>query len=135
MGGALTFASAAAPAPTGPKALTHLVVSVPGQASMAWTWTGKGWAGPAGSLVSNVVVQYVPYKALTPHKSPTVGSADTVGTGAAALYAGQHGAGVVWTRQFPGVVTVYTSGPQPVGLLPGRTWVLLVPKGTKVSAS
>jgi Protein of unknown function (DUF3048) N-terminal domain/Protein of unknown function (DUF3048) C-terminal domain len=135
MGGALTFASDAAPAPTGAKALTHLVVSVPGQSALAWTWTSKGWAGPAGSLVANVVVQYVPYKSLTPHKSPTVGSADTVGTGPAAVYAGQHGASVVWTRRFPGVVTVYTAGPQPVGLLPGRTWVLLVPKGTRVTSS
>jgi hypothetical protein len=102
---------------------------------MAWTWNGRWWAGPAGSLVSNVIVQYVAYKALTPHKSATVTTADTVGTGPAAVYAGRHGASVVWTRRFPGVVTVYTMGPQPVGLVPGRTWVLLVPKGTRVSAS
>ncbi len=135
MGGALTFVSPSAPAPTGAKTLSHVVVSVPGQASMSWTWTGKAWAGPAGSLVTNIVVQFVPYKTFTPHKSPTVGSADTVGTGAAAVYAGQHGASVVWTRRFPGVVTVYTAGPQPIGLRPGRTWVLLVPRGTRVTAS
>jgi hypothetical protein len=135
MAGAVTFASAAAPAPVGGKVLTHLSVTVPGHSPLTWSWNGSGWAGPAGSLVANVVVQYVTYKSLTPHKSATVGSPDSVGTGPAAVYAGQHGASVVWTRRFPGVVTVYTTGPQPVGLLPGRTWVLLVPRGTRVTAA
>jgi len=135
LAGAVTFASSAAPAPIGTPARHRIVVTVPGHAEMGWTWTSKGWAGPGGTFIENLVVQFVSYKALTPHKSPTVGSAQTVGSGTAVLYAGQHGLGVSWLRLYPGVVTVYKRGVQPVGLLPGRTWVLLVPAGTRVAAS
>jgi hypothetical protein len=135
LSGALTFVSPAAPAPSAGPALRRIVVSVPGHAAMAWTWNGSAWAGPDGSVVMNVVVQYVPYKSLTPHKSPTVASAQVVGGGPAAVYAGQHGITAVWSRQFNGVVTNYKAGVVPVGLQPGRTWVLLVPNGTKVTTS
>lgn len=135
LAGALTFASTSAPAPSSSRALRRIVVSVPGQAAMTWIWNGQQWAGPAGSLITNLVVQYVKYKTLTPHKSPVVGSAQVIGSGVAAVYAGRHGLSVAWLRLFPGLVTVYKRGIQPVGLVPGRTWVLLVPAGTKVTTS
>ena len=135
MAGLLTFASDVAPAPTGPTPLHRIVVSVPGQDALTFTWDGTAWAGPAGSRLANVVVQYVAYKTLTPHKSPTVRSAVTTGSGTAKVFAGQHGASTTWSRRFPGIVTVYTASSRPVGLLPGRTWVLLVPTGTTVVSS
>jgi hypothetical protein len=135
MGGVLTFASDVAPAPTGTKALTRIVVSVPGQDPVAFTWSSGAWSGPGGSRLANIVVQVVAYKTHTPHKSPTVQSAVVTGSGAAAVFAGQHGASTTWSRQFPGTVTVYSIGPRPVGLTPGRSWVLLVPKGTRVTTS
>ena len=58
-----------------------------------------------------------------------------VGSGTAAFYAGQHGVTASWARTFPGTVTVYSVACRPVGLLPGRTWVLLAPPGTRVTAS
>ena len=134
MAGVLTFASAVAAAPNG-ATLSHVVVRVPGQDPMTFTWTSGAWTGPAGSRLANLVVQYVPYKNLTPHKSGTVHSAIVVGHGAAKVIAGQHGVTATWSRQYPGIVTVYASGPRPVGLLPGRTWVLLVPSGTTVTTS
>jgi len=135
MAGVLTFASDVAPAPTGPTSLRRIVVSVPGQAPITFAWSGGGWSGPGGSWLANVVVQYVPYKTITPHKSVAVRSAVVVGSGTAKVFAGQHGASTTWSRQFPGIVTVYAAGAHPVGLLPGRTWVLLVPTGTQVAAS
>jgi hypothetical protein len=135
MAGVLTFASDVARAPTGPTPLTRIVVSVPGQDPITFTWSGGGWSGPGGSRLANIVVQYVPYKTLTPHKSPTVRSALVVGSGLAKVYAGQYGASTTWSRRFPGIVTVYAAGPRPVGLLPGRSWVLLVPTGTRVASS
>ncbi len=135
MAGLLTFASTVAPAPTGPTALTRIVVNVPGQDPMTFTWSNGGWTGPGGSRLANVVVQYVPYETKTPHKGGAVRSAVVVGSGTAKVFAGQHGASTTWSRRFPGIVTVYAAGPRPVGLLPGRTWVLLAPTGTTVAYS
>jgi hypothetical protein len=135
MGGVLTFASDVAPPPTGTRPLTRIVVTVPGQEAFVFAWSGGAWSGPGGSRLANVVVQFVQYKTLTPHKSPAVRDPVVVGSGTTALYAGQHGATATWTRKYPGTVTVYAVGTRPVGLLPGRTWVLLVPTGTRVAAS
>jgi Protein of unknown function (DUF3048) N-terminal domain/Protein of unknown function (DUF3048) C-terminal domain len=135
LGGVLTFASAAAPLPTSGTALHRLTVLVPGQAAETFTWTGSAWAGPGGALVANVILQTVGYKTITPHKSGTIHSAQVVGNGPATVVAGQHAAAAVWLRRQPLQVTSYTVGNIPLGLAPGRTWVLLVPLGTQLEAS
>ena len=135
LGGVLTFASAAAPLPTSGPALHRLTVSVPGQAAETFTWTGSAWAGPGGALVTNVILQTVGYKTITPHKSGTIHSAQVVGNGPATVVAGQHLAVAVWLRRQPLQVTSYTVSGIPLGLAPGRTWVLLVPLGTGLVAS
>ncbi len=133
--GTLTFASDGTPMPTAGPALHRIVITAPGQAAETFTWTGKAWAGPAGVLVSNVIVQVVSYKSITPHKAPTVGSAQVIGSGGAAIYARNHGVNVSWSRLQPGFVTSYRIGINPVGLAPGRTWIVLAPTGTRVTAS
>ncbi|MGZ4536478.1 MAG: DUF3048 domain-containing protein [Nocardioidaceae bacterium] len=133
--GTLAVASAGTPLPTAGKALHKILVTVPGHSTQAFTWTGKGWVGPAGTTVSNVIVQVVPYKTITPHKSAAVGSAQVVGSGPATVFARDHAVTVAWQRLQPGFVTSYRVGINPVGLAPGRTWILLVPAGTTVTAS
>jgi hypothetical protein len=135
LSGVMTFGSAATPEPTGGPALHRLTIVVPGQVAEVFTWTGSAWAGPGGTRLANVIFQVVLYKSITPHKSPTVGSAQVVGTGEATVIAGQHAAATIWARAQPGLVTTYTIKNVPVGLVPGRTWVLLVPRGTRLEVS
>jgi hypothetical protein len=135
LGGVLTFASPAAPAPTSGTALRRLTVTVPGQAAETFTWTGSAWAGPGGTLVANVILQFVGYKTITPHKAGTILSAQVVGNGPATVVAGRHAAAAVWLRRYPLQVTSFTVGSIPLGLAPGRTWVLLVPVRTRLVAS
>jgi hypothetical protein len=86
-------------------------------------------------LTMTLTSKVMPYKAISPHKAPTVGSAQVIGSGAAAIYARNHGVSVSWSRLQPGFVTSYRIGINPVGLAPGRTWIVLAPTGTRVAAS
>jgi hypothetical protein len=108
---------------------------VAGHAPEVWTWNGSAWVGPGGALVTNLVVQQVPYKTLAPHKGPVVGSAQVYHSGPGTVVAGPHAVAVTWQRLQPLQITNYLVSNHPVGLLPGRTWVVLAPTGSKVTLS
>lgn len=131
-------APAAAPAPPAP-----VRVAVPGQAEAVFTYDAASatWRGALGGLpvaATNVVVQQVDQPALEIPKTGgrTEGNPDVNGTGAATVLAGPRvGLGATWNR--PGGLTntkyVLADG-SPARLVPGTTWVLLVPAGTPVAS-
>jgi len=134
--GLLDFGGPTVAAATGAASVRHVTVTVPGQAPIYWSYDGTGWVGPGGVTVTNLVVQDVPYKALTSSKDPTVHTAELIGSGAAMLFGGGYGAAVTWSRPQPLKITNYfDSRTLGVALMPGRTWIILAPAGTKVTTS
>jgi Protein of unknown function (DUF3048) C-terminal domain/Protein of unknown function (DUF3048) N-terminal domain len=134
--GLLSFTGPTVAQATGVHQVTRVSVAVPGQSTEHWVWTGRGWAGPAGTTVTNIVVQYVPYKKLTPSKGPSVESAQIVGTGLATVVGGTSAATCTWSRpQLLNITNYYDAKALPVALTPGRTWVVYAPPGTKVTTS
>jgi Protein of unknown function (DUF3048) C-terminal domain/Protein of unknown function (DUF3048) N-terminal domain len=134
--GLLSFGGPTAQSATGARPVRHLTVLVPGQAAQSWSFNGTGWVGPGGVTVTNLVVQDVLYKSLTSAKDPTVHSAELVGTGAATVIGNGFAVACTWSRPQPLKITNYfDSRALPVALTPGRTWIILAPAGTKVTAS
>jgi hypothetical protein len=133
--GTIPFASGGAPAPTNGKPVTRVTITVAGHAPEVWAWNGSAWAGPGGALVTNVVVQQVAYRTLTPHKAAAVGSAQPYRRGPATVVAGPHALAVTWERAQPLQITNYLVQNHPIGLLPGWTWVVLAPTGSQVALS
>jgi len=133
--GWLPFASPGAPAPTHGMPVSRVTVTVAGHAPEVWTWNGTAWAGPGGALVTNLVVQQVQYRTITPHRGPAVGSAQVYPRGPATVVTGPHALAVTWQRLQPLETTNYLIDNHPIGLLPGRTWVILAPTGSQVALS
>jgi hypothetical protein len=83
-----------------------------------------------------VVVQNVAYKALTPSHDPTVQSAQLLGTGSCLVVTGGSSIAGTWIRrQLLGITNYVDLKAVPVPLLPGRSWVILAPPGTKAVTS
>ena len=134
--GLIGFGTTAAESPTARK-VTHLVVIDPrAPGRRAWSWNGHVWVGPGGVQFTNVVVQVVPYKRLTPSKDPAVNSAIPIGQGVGVVVAGQTSVSVRWFRRSLLSVTNYLdSHAVPIPLLPGRSWIILAPSGSRATAS
>ena len=103
-----------------------------GVAGAGWA----AWAGPGGLLRTNLIVETVVYKLLTPSKSATVASADVIGTGASTVLAGNVAVAGTWIRPAPQQVTNYVDASAvPFSLAPGTSMILLVPAGTRLVVS
>ena len=90
--------------------MTHLVITVPGHLAQTWVWNGHFWVGPGGVQVTNVVLQVVPYKRLTPSKDPAVNSAIPIASGPGVVVAGSSSVVVEWFRRSLLSITNYLDG-------------------------
>ncbi|HEY7145151.1 MAG TPA: DUF3048 domain-containing protein [Streptosporangiaceae bacterium] len=128
-------------------------IDIPGQQPQRWRYdaASRCWqvtAGPPAGCVANLIIQTVPYKQvfLSHRTGVTVPSARVLGAGRAVVLSstavtslsGQQGVAVhaTWTKPGAGDLTNFTSPKgDPVEFAPGRTWVILVPPGTRAVTS
>ena len=133
--GLISFGNSAAKSKAARK-VTHLTVAVPGQPTQSWTFNGHLWVGPGGVTATNVVVQNTPYKTLIPNHAPPVGSALIIGSGQGTVVAGGVSVAVSWFRlQLTSITNYVDVHAFPVTLLPGRSWVIFAPPGSKAVTS
>lgn len=140
--GLLAFSApgtAPATAATPPPAVQVAVAGQPA-ASLSYDAASGTWRGSVGGFAvaaSNVLVQQVTYDTLVLPKTGgrTEGNPDPDGQGAATLLSGPTVDTGSWNRPGGGTSTKYVRADgTPLRLLPGTTWVLLVPTGTPVTA-
>ena len=132
--GLLSFDAVPAASAKGATKVTKVTIAVPGQPSQSWAWSGKAWIGPGGLSRTNLVIQTVLYKTLTPSKGAAVASATVIGNGASTVLAANLAVKGTWGRPALLQTTSYAdSAGLPFSLQPGPTLVLLVPAGTKVT--
>lgn len=132
-----------APAPAATAAPPPVRVQVPGQDLTTLTWDAatSTWRGAAGGwpvMATNIVVQQVTYPPLVLPKTGgrTEGNPDPDGQGPATLLSGTRVDQGTWNRPGGGTSTKYVQQDgTPARLVPGSTWVLLVPPGTTVQTS
>jgi hypothetical protein len=123
-------------------------VTIPGYGTESWAYDSKTglWSLTGGGPkvgVANVVVQTVPYKqAVVSHRAgTTVPSARLIGRGTVEVLSGSAGgsgtaAPGTWSKPHLNQLTNYTDDNGfPMAFQPGPTWVILAPKGTKLSTS
>jgi len=122
-------------------------VSVPGSGTQSWTFdphTGR-WVLSSGGpkvAVANLVVQTVLYRHIVNTKAGlNVLSARVIGGGQALVFSGGAGgssaaAAGTWSKpHLQDVTNYYDKNSNPMAFQPGPTWVILAPRGTRVSAS
>jgi hypothetical protein len=127
---------------------TSAKVSIPGYGTESWSYdSGTGqWTLTGGGprvKTANVVVQTVPYKqAVVSHRAgTTVPSARLIGKGTVEVLSGSAGgsgtaAPGTWSKPHLNQLTNYIDGNgYPMAFQPGPTWVILAPRGTKLSTS
>jgi hypothetical protein len=135
--------------PVGALPIVHLTITLGARASVGYDWeraTGTWKRSNDGSahLVeggvhlapTNVIVQFVAYHD-SPGDTDSVGEpvpvAQVVGSGDAWIFSGGRLLKGRWSKPAAATVTSYTDpAGTPVPLLPGRTWVELVPVGAPV---
>ena len=115
----------------------------PGNAPVDFRWDGSGWARTQrgedhldadGRQIAppNVLVRFTPYKEVQCCDAagfPIV-EAQLIGEGDAWVLTGGHLVEAHWSRPDRGSTTTYTtSDGKLVGLMPGQTWVAIVPPG------
>ena len=133
--GLISFGTSAAGSLTARK-VRHLSLTIPGHASESWTWNGRLWIGPGGISATNIVVQNVSYKTLVPSHGSAVQSAQLLGSGTGTVVAGGVSVVCTWYRKALLNITNYVDvHAVPVPLLPGRSWIILAPPGTKAVTS
>jgi len=123
-------------------------VKIPGYGTESWAFdshTGL-WALTGGGprvRVANVVVQTVPYKhaVVGHHAGTTVLIARIIGKGPVEVLSGRAGdsgmaAAGTWSKpHLKQLTNYYDNNGYPMAFQPGATWVILAPKGTRVSTS
>jgi hypothetical protein len=127
---------------SGAKTTQKLVVTVPGHATETWQYdaSAKLWrANLSGTAVSatNLVVLSVPYttKDVSALKS-TLTWANPLGRGDARVVAGNQMVTGIWSKTaFASGLNMLSAAQQIPELVPGRTWILLVPPQSTVTAS
>jgi hypothetical protein len=122
-------------------------VSIPGYGTESWAFDSHAglWALTRGGprvRVANVVVQTVPYKhAVVSHRAgTTVLSARLIGKGPVEVLSGAGGSSMAaagtWSKpHLKQLTNYYDNNGYPMAFQPGATWVILAPKGTRVSTS
>jgi Protein of unknown function (DUF3048) N-terminal domain/Protein of unknown function (DUF3048) C-terminal domain len=127
---------------------TSVQVDIPGQPTEQWSFDSRAdrWVETAGGprvSVANLVVQIVAFKIvyLSRRYGKTVPIARVFGTGPVTVFSGAapgQGGGTaatgIWRKPGPANLTVYLdSADVPMNFVPGPTWVLLAPSGTRTS--
>jgi hypothetical protein len=132
---------------------SSVTVTIPGLGRQKWSFDAHSdrWSQVSGGppiQAANLIVQTVPYKKifLSRRYGITVPSARVFGRGPAELFSGigsttVHGPGGLaakgsWAK--PGIrdVTAYVDSKGfPMELQPGTTWIILAPRGTRVSTA
>lgn len=128
---------------------SSLVASFGSSSSDTWSWVASAneWQLTIGGVpqtdqaqnapvgATNVIVQMVTY-----HDTSTVDAAGNpspaatvIGTGKAVVLSGAQAVDATWSKPDQHSVTNYSAGGSGLRLLPGRTWVLLVPVGSQVT--
>ncbi len=129
-------------ATSGVTTVTKLALRVSGHTTVTWTYqaTSRLWTTTLfGTPVSatNVVVLTVPYttKAVSAlHR--TVTFADPLGGGAARIVADDQSIAGTWSkRNFNSALNLLSADGHVPALAPGRTWIIMVPSGSTISAS
>src|SRR6266568_241484 len=123
-------------------------VEIPGQPTQQWSFDPKTdrWVQTAGGprvSVANLVVQIGAFKAVyVSHRfGETVPSARVFGTGPVTVFSGAapgHAGGTaatgIWRKPGPADVTDYLdTADMPMSFVPGPTWIVLAPAGTRTS--
>lgn len=129
-------------ATSGVTTVTKLAVRVPGHTAVTWTYqaTSRLWTttlfGTRASA-TNVVVLTVAYT--TRRVSAlrrTVTFANPLGAGATRIVAGDQSIAGTWSkRNFNSALNLLSADGHVPALAPGRTWIIMVPSGSTVSAS
>jgi hypothetical protein len=128
------------PVPGGKQA-KQVTVAMPRGGTQTWTYDAakKLWSrsggGPA-AVTRNLIVQIVPYKAVT--LSHRFGGSDVsarlFGTGVSYVMSGPQAIGGQWRKPgLPQQTNFLDAKLVPVRLAPGQSWVILAPSGTKVT--
>jgi hypothetical protein len=138
----------AALAKTGLSHPTSVRVSIPGYGSESWTYSSHSgrWTLTSGGpkiSVANLVVQTVSYRQAFVNKKAgqTTPTARAIGGGAAQVFSGSAGASGsaaagTWSKpHFQDVTNYFDKNDYPMAFQPGPTWVILAPRGTRVSMS
>ncbi len=131
---------ATAPAPAGPPATVRVAVAGQPGTTLTYDAATATWRGQVGGFAvaaTNVLVQQVTYDPLVLPKTGgrTEGNPNPDGQGPATLLSGPTVDQGSWNRPGNGTSTKYVrQDGTPLRLLPGTTWVLLVPTGTPVTS-
>jgi hypothetical protein len=123
-------------------------VRIPGYGTEVWAYepsTGLWRLARGGPkvAVANVVIQTVPYRqAVVSHRAgTTVPSARVLGSGQAEVLSGSIGgsgmaASGTWSKpRLDDLTNYFGRNGSPMVFQPGATWVILAPRGTRVSTS
>jgi DUF3048 family protein len=119
-----------------------LVVKVSGHTTMTWTYDAskKQWLTTISGIqvaTTNVVVMTTPY--ITKHISALrqdLTYANPLGSGKSTVLAGDGRISATWYKKnFSSALNLIGPDQNPPSLLPGSTWILLVPSKSTVSSS
>jgi hypothetical protein len=127
---------------TGVSRASTMTVKIPGHDTVTWRWdaTARQWrarVGGATAAATNVVAISVPYttKEVSALKR-TVSFANPLGTGKATIVAGPQSVRAVWTKNnFASGLNLLGPDQNVPYLMPGSTWILLMPSGSSVTIS
>jgi Protein of unknown function (DUF3048) N-terminal domain/Protein of unknown function (DUF3048) C-terminal domain len=132
-------------ASAGLRRVSSLRVAIPGRPAQAWRYDARArrWALVSGGprvMTSNLIVQDVAYKQVfQSHRlGITVPSARVIGAGRMLAVSGSRSgegqaARGTWSKPgLPAVTNFLDAHDLPMAFLPGPTWIILAPHGTRV---
>jgi hypothetical protein len=120
-----------------------MVVSVSGHAAITWVWnaTANQWnatiGGAKASATNVVALTGVPYtKKLVSALKRNLAFADPLGSGPAKVAAGNQTITATWFKKaFASGLNLLGPDKTVAALMPGSTWILLMPAGSSVTIS
>lgn len=134
-------------ASTGVSRPSSVTLTIPGLGTQDWSFDASTdrWVLKSGGpsvQVANLVIQDVSYKTVhvNPRHGIVVAAASVTGTGRAEVFSGSISGGSggtaasgTWSKPHTTSLTNYfDSSGSPMAFLPGPTWVILAPPGTRV---
>jgi hypothetical protein len=133
-------------ATTGVSRPSSVSLSIPGLGTQDWSFDSGSnrWVLKSGGpsvQVANLVIQDVSYKTSNAGHGITVSSASVTGSGRAEVFSGSISGGSggtaasgTWSKpHVTSLTNFFDSSGSPMAFLPGPTWVIFAPSGTKVS--